>query len=59
MKSGACMAIAVIGALAGGCITAETWEIRVKLDDLMNHGKLKENMPMRPGDVLIIPERVF
>ena len=40
-------------------VDGKTEEIRVKLDDLMNHGKLKENMPMRPGDVLIIPERVF
>jgi polysaccharide export outer membrane protein len=34
-------------------------EIHVRLDNLMNRGDMKENMPMKPGDVLIIPERVF
>jgi polysaccharide biosynthesis/export protein len=34
-------------------------EIRVKLNDLVNRGKLEYNIPMRPGDVLVIPERVF
>ena len=31
-------------------------EIPVRLDDLLNKGKIAANMPMRPGDVLIIPE---
>jgi polysaccharide biosynthesis/export protein len=34
-------------------------EIRVRLNDLINRGKLSENMIMRPGDVVIIPEAVF
>ena len=34
-------------------------EIRVKLDDLLNRGRLQANMPMQPGDVVIIPEAVF
>ena len=34
-------------------------EIRVKLDDLLNRGRIKENMEMQPGDVVIIPEAVF
>ncbi len=31
-------------------------EIPVRLDDLLNKGKISANIPMRPGDVLIIPE---
>jgi polysaccharide biosynthesis/export protein len=31
-------------------------ELRVKLNDLVNKGDLTQNLPMLPGDVLIIPE---
>jgi polysaccharide export outer membrane protein len=31
-------------------------EIRIRLDDLLNKGEIEENVQMRPGDVLIIPE---
>ena len=34
-------------------------EIRVRLDDLLNDGKISENVEMIPGDVLIIPESFF
>ena len=34
-------------------------EIRVRLEDLLERGRIKENMPMRPGDVVIIPEAIF
>lgn len=34
-------------------------EIRVRLDDLINDGDISENIPVAPGDVLIIPESVF
>jgi polysaccharide export outer membrane protein len=34
-------------------------EMRVRLSDLIDKGDLEENMPMRPGDVVIIPEAVF
>ena len=34
-------------------------EIRVRLDDLLNDGDVKQNMPVLPGDVLIIPESRF
>lgn len=34
-------------------------EIRVKLDDLMNKGKIIHNVPMMPGDLLIIPESIL
>lgn len=34
-------------------------EISVRLKDLLNDGKIEANMPVQPGDVLIIPESVF
>jgi polysaccharide export outer membrane protein len=34
-------------------------ELRVRLDDLLDEGKVKENIPMRPGDVVIIPQARF
>lgn len=34
-------------------------EIRVRLDDLLNKGDIKENVQMHAGDVLIIPESFF
>jgi polysaccharide export outer membrane protein len=37
----------------------EQTEIRVRLNDLINKGKVEENISMRPGDVLIIPESFF
>ncbi len=33
--------------------------IPVRLSDLLNSGDVSENLPMRPGDVLIIPESRF
>jgi polysaccharide export outer membrane protein len=40
-------------------VDGETQEIRVRLNDLMYKGRIKENVDMRPGDVLIIPEAFF
>src|SRR5690349_18486596 len=40
-------------------VDGESREIRVRLDDLLNRGKVKENMLMSPGDVVIIPEAIF
>jgi polysaccharide export outer membrane protein len=34
-------------------------EIQVRLDDLLNKGKMSENVALRPGDVLVIPEAWF
>lgn len=31
-------------------------EIRVRLDDLLNDGRIDQNLQMQPGDVLIIPQ---
>lgn len=34
-------------------------QIRIKLDRLMNGGDMSQNLPLRPGDVLVIPESRF
>ncbi len=34
-------------------------EIKVRLDDLINDGDIKQNVEMKPGDVLIIPQSFF
>jgi polysaccharide export outer membrane protein len=33
--------------------------IRVRLDDLLNDGDISQNVQMRPGDILVIPESRF
>jgi polysaccharide biosynthesis/export protein len=34
-------------------------EIKVKLDSLVNNGDMRQNLPLRPGDVLVVPESRF
>ncbi len=34
-------------------------EIKVKLDSLVNSGDMKQNILLRPGDVLVVPETRF
>jgi polysaccharide export outer membrane protein len=34
-------------------------EIRVRLSDLINKGDLSQNLPLRPGDVIVVPESRF
>ena len=34
-------------------------EIKVRLDDLLNDGDVSQNMPLQPGDIVIIPESRF
>jgi polysaccharide export outer membrane protein len=34
-------------------------EIKLKLDDLMNKGDTKQNLPLMPGDILVVPETRF
>ncbi|HNP35718.1 MAG TPA: polysaccharide export protein [Woeseiaceae bacterium] len=33
--------------------------IKVRLEDLLNKGDMRQNIRMKPGDVLIIPESIF
>jgi polysaccharide export outer membrane protein len=34
-------------------------EIKVRLDDLVRKGDVRRNIPMQPGDIIIIPESRF
>jgi polysaccharide biosynthesis/export protein len=34
-------------------------ELRVKLEDLVNRGDMRQNLALRPGDVLVVPESRF
>jgi polysaccharide export outer membrane protein len=34
-------------------------EVKLRLDDLVNNADMKQNLPLRPGDVLVIPESRF
>ena len=34
-------------------------EIKVKLDSLLNSGDMKQNVALKPGDVLVVPETRF
>lgn len=34
-------------------------EVRVRLKDLMERGRLKDNLQLQPGDVLVVPESMF
>jgi polysaccharide export outer membrane protein len=33
--------------------------IHVKLADLVNSGDVKQNVPLKPGDVLVVPQSIF
>jgi polysaccharide export outer membrane protein len=37
----------------------KTQQIKIKLDSLVNSGDLKQNLPLEPGDVLVVPESRF
>jgi polysaccharide export outer membrane protein len=34
-------------------------EMRIKLGRLLEKGDLRQNMPVRPGDIIVVPEAVF
>lgn len=34
-------------------------EYRVRVDDLVNKGRIEENIVMKPGDIVIVPEAIF
>ncbi|MEL7310253.1 MAG: XrtA/PEP-CTERM system exopolysaccharide export protein [Pseudomonadota bacterium] len=40
-------------------VNGESTEYRIRLNDLMNKGRIDQNVAMRPGDVVIIPEALF
>ncbi len=36
-----------------------TTEVKVRIKDMVEHGDLRTNVPLRPGDTLIVPESRF
>jgi polysaccharide export outer membrane protein len=40
-------------------VEGETVEIGVRLQDLLNDGRIEQDVPILPGDILIIPESFF
>lgn len=40
-------------------VDGKTVETRVKLGDLLNKGDLGQNLELKPGDVLIVPQSLF
>jgi len=40
-------------------VNGKPTEIRVRLNDLLNNGRIDQNLKMLPGDVLIIPQSAF
>jgi polysaccharide biosynthesis/export protein len=34
-------------------------EIKVRIADLVNKGDMKQNVPIKPGDVLVVPQSMF
>lgn len=40
-------------------VDGKSQEQRVRLDDLVNKGRVDKNVALRPGDVVIVPEAVF
>lgn len=40
-------------------IDDETEQFRVRIDRLMERGDFDENMPLQPGDVILVPQSVF
>jgi polysaccharide biosynthesis/export protein len=40
-------------------VNGKQTEMKVRLDDLLNDGEVQQNMPLQPGDIVIIPESRF
>jgi polysaccharide export outer membrane protein len=62
----AVLAVGGLGPYAAGnraklvrVVNGKTTEIKIKLDALVNKGKVSENIEMRPGDVLVVPESML
>jgi polysaccharide export outer membrane protein len=40
-------------------VNGKETEIKVKIEALVNSGDMRQNLPLRPGDVLVVPESRF
>lgn len=62
----AVLAVGGLGTFAAGdrsqlvrTVDGKPTQTRVKLDALLNKGDMSQNLPLRPGDVLVVPESRF
>jgi polysaccharide export outer membrane protein len=63
---GALLAVGGLGTFAAGnrshlvrTVDGKQTEIPLKLDALLNKGDMSQNVTLRPGDVLVVPESRF
>jgi polysaccharide biosynthesis/export protein len=40
-------------------VNGQETTIKVKLDDLVNNGDTRQNLPLKPGDLLVVPQSLF
>jgi polysaccharide biosynthesis/export protein len=40
-------------------VNGQSSEVKVRIKDMVEHGDLRTNVPLRPGDTLIVPESRF
>ena len=62
----AVLAVGGLGQFAAGnrakierMVDGKQTTIKVHLADLVNKGNMKQNFPLQPGDVLVVPESIF
>jgi polysaccharide export outer membrane protein len=62
----AILAVGGVGQFAAGnrarvlrTVGGKQTEIPIKLNDLVNKGDMKQNLPLKAGDVLVVPQSVF
>jgi polysaccharide export outer membrane protein len=62
----AVLAVGGLGQFAAGnrarlvrVVNGKSQEIDIKLENLVNRGDMKQNLSLKPGDVLVVPETRF
>ena len=62
----AILAVGGLGEFAAGnrgkivrVVNGQSQDIKVRIEDLVNDGDVSQNLPLKPGDVLVVPESRF
>ncbi|MBK6351801.1 MAG: polysaccharide biosynthesis/export family protein [Proteobacteria bacterium] len=62
----AILAVGGLGEFAAGnrgkivrVVNGKSQDIKVRIEDLVNDGDVSQNLPLKPGDVLVVPESRF
>jgi polysaccharide biosynthesis/export protein len=62
----AVLAVGGLGQFAAGnrahivrIVNGQETSIKVKLGDLVNNGDTRQNLPLKPGDLLVVPQSLF